>query len=317
MDESERKTARRWYRVTRGRIVLFLLALEGILLLSERFRWTGFNELKGWTVLLAFVVLGAAMILLLTWFFACLLFRRRWQFGIRELLLLLVTAAVPCTWLGFELWEARKQREAMQVIKNLGAMPLRYHRFNIDLHEFGAGRVHLSCETGPGPAAWLGALLGDDFFDEVPAVIFARAPVPVTDADVRCLAELKSLRYVDFRRTSITDAALESLVGSPQLIGLELEGTRITDGGLKMVHRLSHLQWLGLKNTQVSDAGLRYLAGLNQLRGMDLRGTRVSDEGVKKLQEALPDCLSFLLAASAAAFLTLMVFAAYVVWRED
>ena len=44
-----------WYHVTPDRFLAGLLAVEGLLLLSERFGWFPFNERKGYTVLVAVV----------------------------------------------------------------------------------------------------------------------------------------------------------------------------------------------------------------------------------------------------------------------
>lgn len=40
----------RWFYPTPGRLLVVLLALEDILLLSERFKLFGFSDKKGWTV---------------------------------------------------------------------------------------------------------------------------------------------------------------------------------------------------------------------------------------------------------------------------
>ena len=48
----------RWYRLTPDRLVLLLLAVEGLLWLSERFCWFPFNQHKGWTVLIAVASVG-------------------------------------------------------------------------------------------------------------------------------------------------------------------------------------------------------------------------------------------------------------------
>ena len=40
--------------------MLGLLALEGFLWLSERYRWFPFNEHKGWTVLICLATVGTA-----------------------------------------------------------------------------------------------------------------------------------------------------------------------------------------------------------------------------------------------------------------
>jgi hypothetical protein len=52
---------RRWFHLTPDRLVVSLLAAEGFLLLSERFRWFAFNEKKGLTVLIAVASVGVAV----------------------------------------------------------------------------------------------------------------------------------------------------------------------------------------------------------------------------------------------------------------
>ena len=74
--------------------MLGLLALEGFLLLSERFEWFAFNRHKGWTVLIAVASVVVAMLLMFLWFLAALVFRWRYQFSIRSLLVLTVVVAV-------------------------------------------------------------------------------------------------------------------------------------------------------------------------------------------------------------------------------
>ena len=93
-----------------------LLVVEGLLWLSERYRWFWFNEKKGWTVLIAVAVVGVTMLVMLLWFIASLLFRWRFQFSIRSLLVLTVAVAVPCSWLAVEMKAARKEREAAAAI---------------------------------------------------------------------------------------------------------------------------------------------------------------------------------------------------------
>ena len=87
----------RWYRLTPERLLMGLLAVEGLLLLSERFRWFAFNERKGWTVLIAVAAVGLAGLCTLLWFAVALLLRRPFQFSIRSLLVLTVAVAIPCS----------------------------------------------------------------------------------------------------------------------------------------------------------------------------------------------------------------------------
>jgi hypothetical protein len=69
MADAQTRT-RRWFQLTPDRLVHGLLAVEGLLFLSERFQWFAFNEHKGWTVLIAVASLGVAMLLMLAWFAA-------------------------------------------------------------------------------------------------------------------------------------------------------------------------------------------------------------------------------------------------------
>ncbi len=89
---------RRRFHPTPAWLVLGMLVMEGLLWLSERYRWFSFNEHKGWTV----AVVAAAFFLMLGSFVASLLFRWRFQFSIRSLLVLTVAVAVPCSWLAVE-----------------------------------------------------------------------------------------------------------------------------------------------------------------------------------------------------------------------
>jgi hypothetical protein len=76
----------RWFRLTPGRLLAVLLAVEVFLWLCERFQWFAFGRHKGYAVLIAVAVVGAALLLMALWFAAALLFRWWFQFSIRSLL---------------------------------------------------------------------------------------------------------------------------------------------------------------------------------------------------------------------------------------
>ncbi len=65
----------RWYRLTPGRLLPLLLAVEGFLWLSDRFCWFAFNQHKGYTVLIAVASVGVFLLLMFLWFLAALVFR--------------------------------------------------------------------------------------------------------------------------------------------------------------------------------------------------------------------------------------------------
>ena len=111
----------RWYRLTPDRLVLLLLAAEGLLWLSERYQWFAFNRHKGWTALIAVASVGVFFLSMLLWFVFALLFRWRFQFSIRSLLLLTVAVALPCSWLTVAMDAARGQREAVKWFQEASA----------------------------------------------------------------------------------------------------------------------------------------------------------------------------------------------------
>ena len=75
------KPQRRWFQLTPDRFVAGVLAVEIFLLLSEWRCWFGFNEHKGWAVLIGLAVLASAIVFLLLWLVLSLSFRRRFQFN--------------------------------------------------------------------------------------------------------------------------------------------------------------------------------------------------------------------------------------------
>jgi hypothetical protein len=260
---------RRWFRLTPGRVMLALVALEGCLLLSARFSWFAFNEHKGWTVLIAVAVVGITFMALLLWFLVSLVFRLRFQFSIQSLLVSVLAVALPCSWLGTHLREAESQNEAVQAIRaeSLGELSYAHERIG---NEFARGR------EAPGPK-WLRSLLGDDFFSEVDsAEVWA-------DAGFRHLKRLPHLReLLVLGRRDITDAGLEQLRGLAHLQVLHLEH-RATDGGLRHLRGLAQLRKLYIWD-DVSDADLEHLRELKQLQLLYLDCMpETTDAGLKHL----------------------------------
>jgi hypothetical protein len=259
----------RWFHITPDRLVIGLLAAEGSLLLAEWLRWIP----KGWPVLIAIAAVAAAMLLMLVWFVVALLFRRRFQFSIRALLLLVAVVAVPCSWMMVELKEAKEQ-EAVAKLDGAWA----FYDWQVD-----ANGDQLRFAEPPGPT-WLRRLLGDDFLANV---VWLRPDGTATDVDmeVEHIKALAGLKGLDLSQTQVTNAELELLMESlPQLHDLSLGGTQVTSAGLKNLNRLTQLQGLWLVGTGVTDAGLEQLKGLTQLKQLNLMFARVTDAGLNNLE---------------------------------
>ena len=182
---------RRWLSLTPVHAMLGMLAVEGLLMLSERFRWFPFNQHKGWTVL---VTVAAVLV----WFILNLLLRRRFQFSLRALLVLVVVIAVPCSWMAAAQQWYKLQREAF--VRRAG-IPKTHFSVDFDIDPF-------SGETEELPA-WLVNVLGVGFFERATLVFIGNSLTTYEDL-ARCvgLPEVDSITLFD---TQVTDAGIEHL----------------------------------------------------------------------------------------------------------
>jgi len=267
---------RRWFLPTPSWLVSASLAVTAILFFFERWRWFAFNEHKGWTVLLAVAGIGVILLSMLSWFLVALTFRRRFQFGIRTLLVLTVAVALPFSWLAVERKKASEQRDELVQIRNSGGDV--YYDFRFDEMD----RL-LPNPTQPEPS-WLRELLGDDFFARVYYVEFSKPSTHVTDDIVPHVARLAGLRQLLFTNSSVTDTGLIQLCRLTELEDLLFRGEAITDKGLQHLASMKKLKNLCLSDTQVGDSGMVSVARLPSLRFLDLSGTNVGDEGLANLQ---------------------------------
>jgi hypothetical protein len=276
----------RWFRLTPDRIVVALLVVEGFLLLSEWFDWFAFNH-QTWTVLIALAAVGLTLLSMLLWFVMALLFRWRFQYGIRSLMLLVVAVAVAFSWVAVEMRNERRQGEAASAIRKArGGVESQWTWLGRVLRDRSLVRVKKVVVPE-------GSVAGDVFvhFGEIRELrLLGLSNGQVTDAGLVYLQGLKQLQGLCLDDTQVTDAGLVHLRGSKQLRRLDLNRTRITDAGLVHLRELKQLQALGLGGNQVTDVGLEHLRGLKRLQALSLYGTKVTDQGVEKLQQALPNC---------------------------
>jgi hypothetical protein len=215
---------RRWYRVTPGRLLPVLLAVEGFLWLSDWLRWLP----KGYAVLIAIAAVGLFFLAMLGWFVLALLFRWRFQYGLLSLLVLTLAVALPFGRLATEMKQAKRQRDAVEGIRKLGQVVL--HDYEADLP------FPSSFPEPPGPD-WLRDLLGDDFLANVTEV-----DGEVDDAGLVPLKEFTQLETLVLRFSELTDAGMEHLKGLTELRTLNLSDTKVTDVGLKYLRGLTRLE---------------------------------------------------------------------------
>jgi hypothetical protein len=242
----------RWYCLTPDRLVIGLLVVEGLLWLSERFQWFGFNHHKGCTALIAAASVGVAFLLMLLWFVVALVFHWRFQFSIRSLLVLTVAVAIPCSWLSVEMQRLRARKLAVEEIESVGGT--------------------MGCWiTGP---AWVRQLVGDDkcFYEPGRVTLGFMAPsgTLVSDDDLgRIMVHLKRFDRLEH---------------------LDISSPNVTDAGLCGVGSLTGLKVLYVVQAAITDESLEDLYRLSNLEILCLNGTHVTNEGVAKLRQALPKC---------------------------
>jgi hypothetical protein len=123
--------------------------------LSERFRWFGFNEHKGWTVLLALASVCAGILIMLVWFIGAPALRSRFQLSLRSLLLMTLAVALPCSWFALEAKSTLRQAKVAEHINALGGN-VRYD------YDWDAATRMLPLQR-PEPA-WRIDLFGEDFY---------------------------------------------------------------------------------------------------------------------------------------------------------
>jgi len=272
----ESRPKRRWYHITPDRLIFGLLAVEGFLLLSERFQWFAFNEKKGWTVLIAMAAVCMVVVVMLVWLVVSLLSRWRFQFSVRSLVVLVVAVAVP---LGWSVRKAERQRKAVEAIREAGGWVWYDYQFDK------SGNLVRSAER-PAPE-WLRKRVGIHFFTVVRTVANYR---PKGDEELEHIEALVSLNVLDLNDAQITDAGLENLKGMKVLRLLWLRDTQITDCGLEQLKGLTELRRLHLWGTEVSDEGMEHLKGMTRLEWLELYDTHVTWRGVREIRQALPDC---------------------------
>jgi len=199
----------RCFRLTPGRLITILLVVECLLWLSNRLDWPHWH--KGYAVLLTVTSVGVVLIAMLLWFLVALVFRLRFQFTIRTLLILTVAVALPFSWLAVEMKKARDQHDAVAAIVSGGGHVS--YDWQVDTNFGYIPNVQPSCPS------WLRGLLGDDFFGEAVYVNFIGGLSQFAEARqgrLRCLNQVGKLMLFS-NNGEATDADLKCLTALPHL----------------------------------------------------------------------------------------------------
>lgn len=200
--------------------------------------------------------------------------RFRYRFGLRSLFLLVTVAAIPLTWLAWQISIVHNRRQVVSEIEELGGSV----RF-----------VEQATPSNPQPfwRNWARALLGDDFFAEVEQVQSFDAVA--TDETLARIATLPRLDQLLLQSNLITDHGLHHLRRLRRLKTLQVESSAITAAGIGQLKELD-LNALQLRGENVDDSWIAEITKLTNLKFLNVDGTKITSEGLKKLRQALPSC---------------------------
>lgn len=117
--------------------------------------------------------------------------------------------------------------------------------------------------------------------------------IPLTDADVATLVHKKDWKYLQFRRTKITDAAIQAIATLPRLTHLDIGEEGISSTGIQALAASDSLEWLDLRFCKnLDDATVDALAKMKRLRKVRLlEKNMISAEAVKRLAAQRPELL--------------------------
>jgi hypothetical protein len=248
-----------WYTPTANKFLALVLLMQGVLFLSSHYRWFAFNQHKGYTVLITVAATVVLLTLLLGWVLMSWFFKRKQQFSLATLMLMVPVMAIPCGWLGREIDRARNVAEAKKALY------------------FGFGPASFLFREEP---HFLESLLGREFFKED---LRHFQVSHAGDRDLEHLAHFTELEVLSIGRTPEVNRRLGMMYAADW-------EPRPTDAGIRHLRGLTRLKDLDLSGTDITDAGLAHLKGLTSLANLNLAGTLVTVEGVEQLKKSLPRC---------------------------
>ena len=263
-----------------GHLVTALFVVDVGLLLADYFH----KLPKGYAAMIAVALAATAVFCVLLWWADSVLYRRRFQFSLRSLMLFTAVVAISFSWLANEMRYASKQRQVLaRILETKCYVNYRKRRIPLPVGSFSypVNKLGLVCFW---PRRWL----GDDFFVSVDYVYLTTPGV--TKSLLSDLAGLRDLRTLTLEQTEITDDGMEALAGLRQLTDLSIHDSSITDAGLKHLQGLTRLRKLKIECPRVGDHGLEHLKGLASLRELWLFDTRVTEAGEKSIRRALANC---------------------------
>lgn len=210
--------------------------------------------------------------------------RRRVQFSLRAMLLLVSLLGVALAWYSSECTRIEKHMERKEVLLASGAGVFDAEEWARYVAPFDERRI------GKAPDPPLGRWLFGDGYDYVIFGIdyhsYSMFPSPnefhIGDRELNAITSCTELRHLGLAFTDVTDRDLLRLSHLVHLESLDLSGTAITDQSLSAIAQMSKLKSLSMSATQINGSRLYEIAALKGLSSVDLSRTTL-DEGLGAL----------------------------------
>lgn len=196
--------------------------------------------------------------------------RRKYWLG-RLLRITLAFVVILGSVVGWIYWQATVEQKAVAKLKPIG----------------------VRCLTRPVGPAWFGRWAWQHNLPLPETVVSIQTSVepwgarykglPISDADLRHVRDLRNLQRLALGDTKVTDAGLVHLKDLTNLHQLVLFDTKVTGSGFVHLRNLTELRKLELNGTQVTDAGLAHLTALTKLQKLALFNTQITDPGLAHL----------------------------------
>ncbi|QDU94372.1 Internalin-A precursor [Lignipirellula cremea] len=127
------------------------------------------------------------------------------------------------------------------------------------------------------------AAVREDFLaQKIPAL---KLPAEAGDDEVRFLADIPTLKWLDLTSTQVTDEGLAALANLTGLETLILANTQVGDEGVAHLANLVGLKSLDITGTPVGDAGIAHLGKLKQLEKLFAWGTSITGKRLALIAE--------------------------------
>jgi Leucine-rich repeat (LRR) protein len=192
--------------------------------------------------------------------------RRRFQFSLRSLLLLLTLCAVLPCWKFNRVWNQR-----MVVAEIQRRCPLATIEYDYQDRRLGTP------PSPPGPA-WARSVLGDDFFTNVTELTIAQPGLD--DALLRQIAKLSGVKTLDTNSNQVTDAGLAHVASMRNLETFSFVSENVTDAGLAHLQSLKRIKHLSFTGPKITDMGLQRISEITQIEDLGIDSDRITDDGL-------------------------------------